>query len=651
LPNDDPPSPKKNGDHSRLVLLLACALLLLPLLGPALLRLGSAFLGEEGVDGYGTVWFYWLVGRQLGAGEGLLHTDLIFHPIGKDILLDSGANLLDALAAWPLQALLGPMLGYNLFLLLAIGLSGWAFYKLAREFSDDLLACGMGSLLFVCSPYALFELAQGRPTQGLLGLLPLFLLCAWRASTSRPWRWPLLAGLVLALMGYQYWFYALFTGLICLGLAPALALRARRERSDPGPAGVLLRFALIGTLALALVLPVALPVLRAVGDGQMRGMLQVERWTLSSISLGTTEGVLAVLSSWQPLSLTVADWTTQHGAVVPSLSYSVTPWISLLLVCVYLLRPGRLPRGPWAAITLIAAVLAIGPLLVVGSYNLGNPLYILLVKLLPVMRRLWWPLRAYAWIAVTGSLAAVMAIHWLSRFGRRPQALAALAASAILVVELWFQGILPFPVWAAPIPAGYRCLAASPEGAVVELPYAFTQVHLYHQTIHGHPISGGMAEERAFMVPEGMRRLAAENSYLRSLLQAASRSRIPGTLEWSDGDRQALGQLGYRYALLNKDAYTPALGSMASEADRKKEARRLAVAQQALRRVAGEPLYDDARTALYSPWGAPLPCDPASLAADERTRQHITTVDEKRSLRQPWKKRRAPPSEGPPRLR
>ena len=56
--------------------------------------------------------------------------------------------------------------------------------------------------------------------------------------------------------------------------------------------------------------------------------------------------------------------------------------------------------------------------------------------------------------------------------------------------------------WDAYVPAGFRCLAGGAEGAVIELPYSWTQAHLYYQIEHGRPIMGGMLENNETFTPD-----------------------------------------------------------------------------------------------------------------------------------------------------
>ena len=73
---------------------LACVLLVV---APALLHPTGDALGLRYVDGYGTYWWFWYLGEVLAGRQDLVHTDLLFHPWGKEVFAHTGGNLLDFL--------------------------------------------------------------------------------------------------------------------------------------------------------------------------------------------------------------------------------------------------------------------------------------------------------------------------------------------------------------------------------------------------------------------------------------------------------------------------------------------------------------------------------------------------------------------------
>ncbi|MBN1335061.1 MAG: hypothetical protein JXB39_03775 [Deltaproteobacteria bacterium] len=594
----------------RLALLLAAAsaLALAALLWASRLDdLAGAFLGRTHVDAYGSQWFYWFVDRQVGRHASFAHTDLFFFPHGKDVYLHTGSNVLDALVAVPFRRLLGPVLGYNVFVVSGLLASGCAFYALARDFTEDRLAAAVGAVLFAFAPYALLELAEGRPTQAILALPVLYVRYLWRTGLRRGVNAPILAGVLLALVGYQYWYYAVFGALLGLGLGAWYLVRP-----PPGSGGrwaLAGRTLLVGGVAVALAAPGAGPLLVAAAQAgtDVPGLLDVDRWTWAHTPPVTVEERWVGLLLWQPFQFAAGTWShlraTGEDRFVREMHW--TPWVLVPLTAAALVRPGRLPRGPLLLLLALCTLVAMGPRVWVGAHALPNPPYIALAKVFSPLQRLWWPGRCYAFVAVLLGLAAVQGLA-LAR--RRPRLGAALS---LAVVAAWAghlhqERIVPFPTWDARVPSGYRCLAEGPPGALIELPYAASDAHVYYQTLHGRPILGGMIENNPSFTPPETSALLRDNGWLAELL------RITGTTHevtaWSEADREAIRDLGFRYVILQKDAFTATDGSGSFHAEVARTRQRQV--RKALLPLLGEPVFEDVRTAVFAPWGDAVPCDP-----------------------------------------
>ena len=99
--------------HVEWVVFLAIGLLAV---GPAL---KSGHVVGDGVDMYGTLWFYWWIQDCILELENPSFTTLFFYPLGKDIFAHTGNNFVDAVASVPFQWLFGNP-GYQRWFVLAV---------------------------------------------------------------------------------------------------------------------------------------------------------------------------------------------------------------------------------------------------------------------------------------------------------------------------------------------------------------------------------------------------------------------------------------------------------------------------------------------------------------------------------------------------
>ncbi|MDP6932886.1 MAG: hypothetical protein QGG40_08205 [Myxococcota bacterium] len=608
------------------VTLVVLTVLVGSVLGPNLSALTDHFLGLEYVDHYGTQWFYWYVEHTVERRELPGHTDLFFFPFGKDIFGHTGSNVLDAYLAVPFRALLGPVLGYNIFVLCGLTATAWAFSLFARQLTEDRVAVGVASVLLAFSPYTMLELTEGRPTQAILLFPALFLHFTWRMTRRTGWRDPLCAGITLALCGYQYWFYAFFGGFVAL--AHGLWTTFRPPEGSGGRGAVFGRHVFVACLAVALTLPVGLPLLLAAsGEGTVPGLLDTSAWSLHSSIPVTHEEMTVGLYLWQPLRLASGFFVVDPDGAERFLERQNLTSLALLpLLLVWLWRPGRLQRGPVLAMAGASMLLATGPVFIVDTVALPNPVYIFLSQVVGFLRRLWWPGRAYVFLCLLGAGVVAVVLAWIRTLqvqrlppaigsGPRLQAIACIALAGLWSLDLRRLELAPMDTWSAAIPDGYQCLATGEEGAIIELPFGWTQAHLYYQSVHHRPLFGGMIEDNPVFAPTESLALRDANSFLRFLLALSKFDRTDE--QWTAGDRDALKDMGYRYVVLQRDALfvTSDADSLLDDA-LKTRRRRI---RKKLIEAMGRPVFSDARLDIFAPWGDPAPCDPETLGSATET--------------------------------
>lgn len=569
------------------------------LLAPVLLLLGDELLGIPHFDAHGTWWFYWYTERVLLDGASVLHTDLFFYPWGKDIYGDTGANMLDAVLAVPFRVALGPVAGFNLFALLGMLLSGLAIGWLARALTADPVGVGAAAALGSVTPFALVELVEGRPTQALLVLPALALGSMLRLAERRSLGLAIGGGLALALCGYQYWFYGVFLGMAGLVLVVCCVAAGPDRWALVRQTGLLLGIALL------LVLPGALPMLRSASDGAVTGMFDPAEWGLAWQRFVTVDGSEVALYLWQPLR-GAAGFMHQHGGgqevFLGTARY--TPIATALAAGVGLWRLRRGPRARVLLLGLLAVLLATGPVILVADLILPNPPYLLLVHVVPVFQRLWWPGRAYVLLAMLGPALVAVAVAAAGRW----RWLATLAIVVGVAAQLVHDDLAPVETWRPDPPAAVSCLAEGPPGALISLPDAYAQEQLLHQSVHGRPTLGGM---NIMLTPPQSQALQADNSFVAALLRLAAASG-PFQPAIDVADRQAALDLGFRYVAISWEAYDlPGTGGGRLQPD---EARRNV--RRGLLNVLGQPVWDDPRMTLWDLRGQGSPCEGSGLLPD-----------------------------------
>ncbi|MBA3330927.1 MAG: hypothetical protein H0T39_08675 [Actinobacteria bacterium] len=109
-------------------------------------------VGDAGPDKTIAMWSLAWWPHALAAGRDPFDADVVWAPEGIDLAWVTsipGASI----AAWPLTALAGPVVSYNVLALAAPALSAWAAYALARELSGAPAPALLAGLLFGFSSY------------------------------------------------------------------------------------------------------------------------------------------------------------------------------------------------------------------------------------------------------------------------------------------------------------------------------------------------------------------------------------------------------------------------------------------------------------------------------------------------------------------
>lgn len=538
------PAPRRSGPPRW----LEAAVLLLVSLG----AVSSALLTQghiigDGVDLYGTFWFYWWMGEVLTEGQSAGFTDVMFHPLGKDIFAHTGSNYLDALASWPFQKVFGFPRYQPWFVAVLLGLNALCFRPLAREVlgaRDPGAPVGrrglswaafVATVLWTTNPYTLFELMTGRLTQAVLWFLPLGVVWFLRIGRDPAWRGlraPLLAGLFTALQAWTYWFMGFFMAFGFAWLALVALVRGATPRGR-----LVAGWAVSAAACLAAVGPGLWMMVGASGDGAVPG--------LSDAAAPLWEAV------WQkppPLGNNVE--ATLHGAYLmetrgqPMLGH-LTWGGGLLLFALF----GR-QRWRWLGLAVVLGVLSLGAVLPLGpGRDIVLPHYMLLYHVLPFFDRLWFPYRmlVMVFLALSLGIGTVVARATRGPARRAPWALA-MGLLALNLAEqhrhlawpLLHRDLSPPPVYT---------WIGDQGGALIELPIGLARISIAWQAVHEQPTFGGMAENASIFWPEGYRR-RLQNTFIRALRKVTRDPSEP--LSFNDNERRALQAEGFRWVVLDR---------------------------------------------------------------------------------------------------
>ncbi len=406
---------------------------------------GSAFIAD-GANGYGepaagdhlqAVYRFWLVGHQLSRGAAPWIDPYSFQPLVDPQIVLAGWPF--GLAFWPLEALFGPVVAWNLLLLGTIVAAGLLTYGWLRELQLPSAAACIGGLAFALAPYRLAQ--SGTHLLGwIAALLPLALFAyersrrAERGTSAHLWgALAAVAVVSIPLSGQVH---------LALGAIPFFAVYVAFRRARVATA-----WAAAGVLAgVAAGLAIHLAIVRESAESGGRSLQEVGEFSASFWDL---------VSRWMPNQ---PERFVYVGWLLPVLAAAGV---------VLLWRSGR------RSLTIVLGVAALlPPLLALGT---NVPLYEVLWNAFPPLRfpRVPGRLMPIADLAVA-ALAAVTAARLITAAGRR----AGIATAAL--IALVAADLLVFPLGSSGADEGndaYAALRTASPGRILELPMFEPGIH------------------------------------------------------------------------------------------------------------------------------------------------------------------------------
>src|SRR4029453_17309141 len=445
---------------------------LLAFLGLAMLRYAPAWSSPttttaEGADGDAAIiiWFLRWIPFAVDHGRQLLFSDHLNLPGGVNLMWNASLPLLGFVLS-PLTSRWGPVLTFNVVLVLANGLSAWAAYLAIRRYVAGHLPAVVGGLVFGFSPAILSQ--SMHPHISFAFLVPLMLLAVGEILV-RQRRPPWLVGPLLGLMaGCQLLIgEELLAATVLFGVLLLLVLLANNPRAILEWRRVvyaLLAFALAAVVGGA----IAAKPLSVQFAGPQRIEGDITKTNHSNDLLGfVTPGSPQLLSS------------QRSGELVEGFAGGNTAYLGVPLLVVLLALVVRWWRRPMvrvgAVMLLLAAVFSMGPYLHVDGLATEIGLPWALFDHMPVIASLI-PSRLAMYTALFAGLllAVFLDTVWQGGGGRR---LAAVGVPVAALVPLVPTGPVPASKVDTPPYFAVGAVRRLPEGSVaLVLPFANRRV-------------------------------------------------------------------------------------------------------------------------------------------------------------------------------
>lgn len=446
------------------------------------------------------------MGHQLEHGAAPWTDPYSFQPLASPQTILAGWPF--GIPFWPLDALFGPVVAWNLLLLAGIVLAGLATYGWLRTLVLSPWAAALGGLVFAIAPYRLAQ-SSGHLLGWLAIFVPVGLWAFERAriasSPARACGWGALCAasiVTIPLSGQVH---------LALGAVPfVLAYAAIRFRPLPFAWAL---GGLAGATAVGILIKDDLIADSAASGG--RTLDQVEMFQ----------------ASWLDLLDRFGDPTKEQ--------FVYAGWLTLLLAVAGVVILAR--KRPWLA-ALLGLAVVIPLLLALGTHL---PTYAPLWRHVPPLRYPRVPARLVpiADLALAALVAVVAA--WLVQKIRPARRVLAGALLALLVVG----DLLVLPFRATPPDPGnvaYAALDRSPPGRVLAIP-------LFEPGIHFGSIYQYYTQQAPRQTPAGYSTLAPELPY--SFFWSMNRLNCGA---WLPGDLDRLEGLGIRSLVYHAGAYAQA---------------------------------------------------------------------------------------------
>jgi hypothetical protein len=388
------------------------------------------------------VFFEWMMAhgaRVLTDGVYPFFSDRMNYPDGVNIMANTSV-LAVSLPLSPITLLFGPHVSFNVFLTLALAVTGISWYLvLSRQFVASRLAAWVGALFCTFAP-SMVSHAGGHPNIVSQFLVPLII---WRVLALRTGR-ALRNGLILA--GLLVWqafinLEILFMTAVGLGIFCAVMSIARR-RSHPGEARRFLRGLLVAGGATLATLAYPLSV-QFFGPQSYQGLPQFVRnfgADLGSFTAYAQRSVAGNSVVATPLAQNASEQNAFFGWGLVILFFGLVAWMRRNMAVVTL-----------GAVALLFAALSLGPRIYLNGINTGVPGIWAVLHSIPVLNSAVPTRWAMALAPIVGIVLALGCQRAADLVKSQPSARGPVRVAMITAVAMALVPLVPTPLETKPM--------------------------------------------------------------------------------------------------------------------------------------------------------------------------------------------------------
>jgi hypothetical protein len=243
------PGPAQQGLFALAIYLAAFAWYAVPLIR----YLDMPVVGHVSPDSNFYIWSLRWLPYAISHGLNPLYSNQIMAPGGISLAWSTPAPTV-VIVMWPVTAAFGPVLSYNLALLLVPAATGWAAFVAARRLTGRFWASLLGGAVYGFCPFMVMHDARGDLNLIVNMLFPLmvYLVLLWRDGTLGRTGFVIWMTVALALQFYTFTeFFADTTVLLTAALVIGYAVAGRAGRRTVAQLAVLSAIAYAGALVLA----------------------------------------------------------------------------------------------------------------------------------------------------------------------------------------------------------------------------------------------------------------------------------------------------------------------------------------------------------------------------------------------------------------